>query len=315
MIEKDIYYRYSRYLLERYGERVYKLPINIPVSCPNRTGGKKGCSYCGGLGAGFENLSSTLSVREQIGRNREYMGKRYKAQKFIAYFQNFTNTYLPPEQFRFFMEEAAAEGVAEISVSTRPDCIRREYLDILSEMRKKYAVNITVELGLQSANYHSLIKVNRGHTLGEYIEAMLLCKGYGFQICTHLILNLPWDDMTDAVESAKIVSALKSDYIKLHALYIEKGTKMAEQYENGEFTICTAEEYKKRVIAFLCALSPDIAVERIIGRAPEQNTLFSNWGLSWWRIRDDIEYEMRDKGFYQGKDFCYLGGSGVSRFF
>lgn len=311
----DIYYRYSEYLIQQYGERVYKLPVNLPVSCPNRTDGRAGCSFCGGAGAGFENLPSAFSVSEQLEKNKAYIGKRYKAKKFIAYFQNFTNTFLPVEEFERCMKAAVIEDVVEIAVSTRPDCIRMEYLEILKEIKQKHKIQITIELGLQTANYHSLVKVDRGHTLAEYIEAAIEIKQYGFEICTHLILNLPWDDRLDVIESAKIVSALKSDFIKLHALYIEKDTKLSEQYLNHEISICTVEEYKKRVILFLEHISPYIVVERLIGRVPEQNTVFSNWGMSWWKIRDEIEQEMKLVDSFQGKEFHYLGGSGVKCFF
>lgn len=311
----DVYNRYSHYLKNRYGEKVYKLPLNIPVSCPNRLGGKGGCTYCDDKGAGFENLSGTLLVKEQLKANMEYMGGRYKAKKFIAYFQNFTNTFLPLYEFEGYMKQAAEENIVEIAVSTRPDCIRKEYLDVLKAIEVEKGIEITVELGLQSTNYHTLEKINRGHSLAEYIEATILIKQYGFKICTHLIVNLPWDDMTDVIEAAKVVSVLKNDFIKLHALYIVEGTEMAMQYKNNEFTLCTAEEYKNRVITFLRYLSPQVYVQRIIGRAPKDDTLFANWNESWWKIRDEIEAEMAGRGFVQGDLCSYMGGSAVKKFF
>ncbi|MCI8341805.1 MAG: TIGR01212 family radical SAM protein [Firmicutes bacterium] len=313
--EFDVYKRYSTYLQEKYGERVYKLPVSIPVSCPNRIGGMCGCSYCDDKGAGFENLSSAVSVDEQLRRNMAYIGKRYKANKFIAYFQNFTNTYLPLDKFQNYVEAAAVENIVEISVSTRPDCIRREYLEVLENVSKNKNVGITVELGLQSVNCHTLKKINRGHTLAEYIDAVLMVKNYGFKICTHVILNLPWDNIDDCVETAKVISALKTDFVKLHGLYIVEGTEMAKQYVNGEFEICSCDEYKKRTIAFLRHISPDIYVQRLIGRAPEENSIFANWGKSWWKIRDSIEADMRQCGMCQGDLFDYLGGKAVSVFF
>ena len=311
----SVYNRYSDYLKERYNEKVYKLPVSIPVSCPNRNNGKKGCSYCGVEGAGFENLSGTFSVYEQLEKNKEYIGKRYKAKKFIAYFQSFTNTYLPVEDFEKYINEASyVSDIVEIAVSTRPDCIHEKYLDVLKKVNQEKNINITVELGLQTVNYHSLKKVNRGHSLAEYIDAVLRIKKYGFNICTHIILNLPWDNIDDAIECAKIVSVLGSDYIKLHALYIEKNTDMAEEYLRGDFEICSVDEYKKRVIAFLRHLSPNIAVQRIIGRAPEENTLFANWGMSWWKIHDEIENYMSEKGYIQGDLYLYTDGSAVKKF-
>ena len=315
MNKADIYNRYSVYLTNTYSGKTYKLPLNIPVSCPNRVDGKGGCTYCDEKGAGFENLSDTFSVREQIRKNADYIGKRYKAENFVAYFQNFTNTFLPLERFEKYMTEAAEEDIVEIAVSTRPDCIRKEYLDVLKKIKDEKGIEITVELGLQSINDKTLRKINRGHGIAEYIDAVLAIKEYGFKICTHLILNLPWDDMEDAVTAARFVSSLKTDFIKLHGLYIVDGTVMGEQYKAGEFEICSCDEYKQRVIAFLRNLSPDVYVQRLIGRAPEENSLFANWGRSWWAIRDEIEEEMKEKGYAQG-DLCrYLGGSAVEKFF
>ncbi|MCQ4727030.1 TIGR01212 family radical SAM protein [Anaerotignum faecicola] len=311
----EVYKRYSAYLKERYGGRVYKLPVNIPVSCPNRADGKNGCSYCDDRGAGFDNLSGAVSVGEQLKTNMDYIGRKYKADKFIAYFQNFTNTFLPLSEFKSYMEMAAKENIVEIAVSTRPDCIRNEYLDVLDEIKKDKGIEITVELGLQSSNCHTLNNINRGHTLAEYIDAMLLIRQYGFKTCTHIILNMPWDDMDDTVETAKIVSALKTDFIKLHALYIVDGTDIGEQYKRNMFEICSCGEYKNRVINFLRYLSPEIYVQRVIGRAPKEGSVFANWGQSWWKIRDEIEAEMTEKGFCQGDKFDYLGGKAVRKFF
>ena len=138
---------------------------------------------------------------------------------------------------------------------------------------------------------------------------------YGFKSCTHIIANLPWDDMEDVINAAKIISALKTDFVKLHALYIVDGTVMAEQYKNDEFEICTCDEYKQRVITFLRYLSPNVWVQRLIGRAPEENSLFANWGRSWWAIKDEIEKLMIENKLCQGDLFNYLGGSAVSKFF
>lgn len=315
-MERVLYNPYSVYLVKKYGEKVYKLPVNLPVSCPNRLEGKGGCTYCGGIGAGFENLSSAFSVAEQLQKNREYIGKRYKAKKFIAYFQNFTNTFLPLEQFRQYMEEAAQQqDIVELSVSTRPDCIRREYLEVLQRIQESQEIGITIELGLQSINCHTLERIERGHTLAEFIDAVLAIRQFGFGICVHMILNLPWDTMLDVIEGAKIISALGIPLVKLHALYIEKGTVLAEQYEKGAVNICSLEEYEERVITFLEYLAPSIVLERLIGRAPEENTLFSNWNTSWWKIRDEIEQKMMERNTRQGVQFHYLGGKAVNRFF
>lgn len=157
-------------------------------------------------------------------------------------------------------------------------------------------------------------KVNRGHSLAEFIDAVLRIKQYQLEVCVHLILNFPWDDLNDVIENAKILSSLKVDQVKLHALYIVKNTKMAEQYVNGELTLIDKDEYKERVITFLEYLAKDIVVQRLIGRAPESNTLFSNWKTGWWKIRDDITKTMQERGCYQGRLCDYLNGKAVQRF-
>lgn len=302
-----IYYKYSDYLKETYGCRVYKLPVNLDLTCPNRDGrkGYGGCTYCGSKGTGFENLPKEIDVKKQIEINMKKIGELYKAERFIAYYQNYTNTYMPLDDFRKYISEGITDKIVGISVSTRPDCISEGYLNILREVSKSNGVDITIELGLQTANYHTLKNINRGHGIAEYINAVLKIKEYGFRICTHVILNLPGDTAEDNIETAKIISVLNTNQVKLHGLYIVKDSEMGRQYKNGEIDLIGAEEYKERVISFLTYLAPDIAIERLIGRAPEGDAYFANWGMSWWKIRDDIDRIMTENDIYQGMNYNY----------
>lgn len=311
MNEKKLYRKYSDYLKEKYGEKVYKLPINLPISCPNRIYGK-GCSFCADVGTGFEAMPNTVSVSEQMLSTKELISKKYKANKFIAYFQNYTNTFMPLEQFRAYVYEAAeVPDIVEISISTRPDCINRKYLEVLKEIQEHFSIFITIELGLQTVNYHTLDFIDRGHGLAEYIDAVLQIKPYGFTICTHIILNLPNDTLRDSIETAKILSALRIDIVKLHSLYIAKNTKLCEQYENGTIELCSKEEYLKRVVAFLEYLSPETVVERLFSRVPEEDAVFSNWNTSWWKLQDELIEKMNQQDTYQGKNYDYLNGSAL----
>ena len=316
MNQITVYNTYSKYLEEKFGEKVYKLPINLPLTCPNRDGtiGSGGCIFCGEEGGSFENLSSSIKIKDQLERNKEYIGKKYKAKKFIAYFQNFTNTYLSFEDFKRAIEESLIDDIVGLSISTRPDCINDKYLNYLSTIKEKHRVDITIELGLQTVNYHSLNKINRGHTLAEYIDASLKIKKYNLRNCTHLILNLPWDNMLDVIENAKLVSALGIEEIKLHALYIVEKTALAKLYNSGEISLISKEEYMERVITFLEYLDPNIVIQRIIGRAPEENLLFVNWSESWWKIRDEIVSMMESRNSKQGIKFDYLNGKGIKKF-
>lgn len=311
-----LYNVYSDYLKKKYGTKVYKLPVGLPVTCPNRDGqcGAGGCTFCGEIGAGYENLPAEMTVAEQIKVNMAHIAPKYKAEKFIAYFQNFSNTYLEIDKLKSYLEEACQKDVVAIALATRPDCVNEEYLKMLQKFKKEKNIDIIIELGLQTVNYHSLRKVNRGHSLAEFIDAVLRIKQYQLEVCVHLILNFPWDDLNDVIENAKILSSLKVDQVKLHALYIVKNTKMAEQYVNGELTLIDKDEYKERVITFLEYLAKDIVVQRLIGRAPESNTLFSNWKTGWWKIRDEITKTMQERGCYQGRLCDYLNGKAVQRF-
>lgn len=311
----ELYNQYSKYLFDKYGEKVYKLPINLPLTCPNRDGklGTGGCTFCYEGGAGYERDVSTVSITQQLSDIRLRIQKKYKANKFIAYFQNYSNTYMPLEQFRAYTKIAIEPDIVQIAISTRPDCVTYEHLVHLLELKNTYGVDISIELGLQSVNYHTLKKIHRGHTLAEFIDCVMMIKEYPFEICTHLILNLPWDNISDSIESAKILSALKVHQVKLHSLFIVNNTIMEKQFANNEFTLISMEEYVTRVIAFLEHLDPKIAIQRLIGRAPADITNNCNWQTSWWKIKEAIEWEMDQRQTFQGRLFNYTGGSSFKK--
>lgn len=309
------YYRFSEFLKNKYGAKVYKLPVNLPATCPNRDGkiGREGCIFCGEEGADFECLPNTLSVKEQLARNSAYISRNYNCDKFIAYFQNYSNTYLPFNEFENYLLEACVEGIAAIYISTRPDCVGDEHLDFLAQLRDKKNVDIVLELGLQTVNYKALEFLNRGHTLAEFIDAVIRTKRYGLDTCAHYIVDLPIDSMDDVMEGAKILSALGVNQVKCHSLYILKDTRLGEMFEKGKIKPVSLEEYVDRIITFLEYLSPDIVIQRLLGRAPEERALFCNWSTSWWKIRDMIEQKMKTEARYQGSKFAYLGGSACMR--
>ena len=306
----------SAFLKEKYGEKVYKLPVALPLTCPNRDGsaGVGGCVFCGEIGAGYENLPASMTVQEQLVKNIAHIAPKYKAYKYIPYYQNFSNTYLEPERFKEYMEAGCIDSTVGLAIATRPDCINDTYLEILKGIKETYGVDIYLEYGLQSVNYHTLEKINRGHGMAEFIDAVLRTKRYGFSVCAHMIVNLPWDTMTDTIEGARILTALGVDQVKLHALYIVKNTLMAKWYEEKQFELISADEYIERVIAFLRHLDKNIVLQRLVGRAPEENTLFANWSMGWWRIQEEVERRMDERDVRQG-DLCnYLNGSAVRKF-
>ncbi|SFL39525.1 TIGR01212 family radical SAM protein [Halanaerobium salsuginis] len=316
---KQPYYKYSQFLKNKYGEKTYKLPVNLPVTCPNRDGnlGYKGCYFCGEEGADFEMLSEQMSVKNQLLENKAYIGERYGIDNFIAYFQNYTNTYLELNQLKEYTKEAAAvDDIAAVYFSTRPDTVNKYYLE---ELQKTLAVvssktELAVELGLQTVNYKTLAAVNRQHGLAEFIDAVLTAKQLDIEVGVHLILNLPGDERADIIEAARILSALKVDHVKLHALYIRENSVYAAQLARGEIELCSLAEYQERVISFLENLDPGIAVQRLIGRAPEEGTIFLNWDLPWWEIHEDIIKKMKERKTEQGAKFNYLQGKALAKF-
>lgn len=296
------YYAYSQYLKNIYGEKVYKLPVNLPGTCPNRDGvkGVEGCYFCSEKGAGFENLPSSETVQDQLNHNMAYIGKRYGAKKFIAYFQNYTNTYMPPDLFKDYMESACIKDVVELNVSTRPDCIDESYLDILKTLQDEKGIRIVIELGLQTTNDDTLVRINRGHSVEDFIDAVKRIHRFGFAVCTHLIINLPWDEDEEVVRMARLMNDLSIEMVKLHSLYIAKDTVFARMYEEGDLKMNTLENYVERAVTFLTHLAPNIAVQRLVGRAPKEDTVFCNWGVSWWKIKDRIIEKMLNDGLCQG---------------
>ncbi|ADQ15232.1 TIGR01212 family radical SAM protein [Halanaerobium hydrogeniformans] len=313
------YYKYSKFLKDKYGEKTYKLPVNLPTTCPNRDGnlGTKGCFFCGEEGADFEMLPESMSVKNQLLENKKYIGERYGVDNFIAYFQNFSNTYLPLDQLIKYLKEACeVEAIAAVYFSTRPDSISEKYIRVLKKTLNEISpeIKLAFEFGLQTVNYKTLEKVNRKHGLAEFIDAVITAKKYQAEVGAHLILNLPGDSRLDVKEGARIISALKLDHVKLHALYIRENSVMGEKYHNVEIELCSLEEYIERVILFLENLSPDIAVQRLIGRAPEEGTIFLNWDKPWWEIHDLIIKKMNKRNTYQGKKFNYLNGKTLNDF-
>lgn len=307
---------YSTHLKNKFGVKVYKLPINLPGTCPNRDGtlGRGGCIFCDEQGAGFECLPNTMAVGKQVLENKEFFRRRFKAEKFITYFQAFTNTYLPFEEFKGYILEACPDDdFVGISISTRPDCVSDRYLDFLKEVQQSRGLTINLELGLQTANYHTLAAINRGHSLAEFLDAVQRIRAREFEVCVHLILNLPGDDGLDAIENAKIISAMNVQYVKLHSLYIVDGTRLGDMYQQGEFEVTPLEEYVQRVVNFLEHLDPEIVIQRLVGKGPKENLLSCNWDLSWWKIKQLIEARLEEDDTYQGRLFNYLNGSALRR--
>ena len=253
----------------------------------------------------FEDYILSMQYFNQVIKVKPYMAEPY-------FYRGVAKLSL--DDFKSYMEQGCIDEAVGIAIATRPDCIADEYLEILADIRDRFHKDIYIELGLQTVNYDTLEKINRGHDLAQFIDAVLRIKRYGFNITTHMIVNLPWDTMKDTIEGARILSALGVDQVKLHALYIVKNTLMAKWYQEGQFTLISAEEYADRVVNFVRHLHPDIVLQRLVGRAPEDNTLFTNWSMGWWRVQDLIDDKLDELDAHQG-DLCdYLNGKAVRKF-
>lgn len=309
---EEHYRDYASWLLERYGERVYKIPINLPGgTCPNRDGriGYGGCHFCEATGSGFQCLSEEMAISAQRKENKAFYQKRFKCKKFIPYLQSYSNTYLPLADFKQAIDEATDDpDMVGLSLSTRPDLVHPAYLDALEDLAHKRALDIDIELGLQTVNYHTLRHMGRGHGLAEFIDACLRIKARGFSVCAHVILNLPGDTDEDARETARVLSALGVDLVKLHSLYIVGKTPLAQAYVRGEFQMISLEDYVNRAVDFLELLHPDIIIARLVGKGPREDLIFCNWDTSWWKIKDAINASFAARGSRQGSKCHYLGG-------
>lgn len=296
------YTLYSDYLTEKYGGKTYKISLRVEGTCPNRDGtlDTEGCIFCNEEGGSYENLTGCLSIKNQMERNKKFMKKRYNAVYFMAYFQNYTNTYMPLEKFKEMILEAIEGDIVAIIISTRPDAICKEQLDFLEEVREKYKIDILFEIGLQSSNNETLEILNRHHTVEDFINSFKLLKERNFEICAHFISGLPWDTDEDLIHAANLLSDLKIDEVKIHSLYIPKETVIGQMYEKGEIKMKTEEEYIEEAVLFLRHLDPFIKIQRLVGQAPRGEAYFCNWGKSWWLIKEAIEERLEVLDAYQG---------------
>lgn len=303
-VMNERYYAFSKYLKEKYGEKTYKIPVNIKTTCPNRDGSKGtgGCIFCGEEGAGFELQDFEISIEEQIKSNIRFIRQKYKAKKYIVYLQNYTSTYLPIKTFSSNILRIidCTDDLAAIYISTRPDCISEEYLVFLEKTKKRYNVDIVIELGLQTVNENSLKSINRGHDISSFIDGADRTHAHDIDVCAHCILDLPFDSIDDVKNMATLINELKIEQVKCHSLYIVKGSVLAQMYQNGEVEPISYGDYLERVILFIRTIDKEIVFQRLIGRAPKDRTLFCNWGKSWWKIRDEILDTMKKNNYSQG---------------
>jgi radical SAM protein (TIGR01212 family) len=298
------YYDLNSYLRKMFGCRVQKISLDAGLTCPNRDGriSTGGCMYCNSRGSGTGASRQGLSITEQITRGKEFLKKRYKAQKFIAYFQSFCNTYGPYEKLKGLYQEALAiDDIVGLSIGTRPDCIDESVLTLIEGYARDYLV--WIEYGLQSIHDRTLALINRGHDVGCFKGAVDKTRGRGIKICAHVILGLPFEDRDDMLTTAKAVAAMGIDGIKIHLLYVVKGTRMEKLYLEGKYRCLEQEEYVNLVCDFLELLPPDMVIQRLTGDPHPHELVAPEWSLRKNETLSRIKEILADRGSRQGKGF------------
>jgi radical SAM protein (TIGR01212 family) len=298
---------YGWYLRKRFSCRVSKVNVDAGFTCPNRDGsrGTGGCVYCDNSSFSPEATKPEISIEDQMAAGMAYHRTRLGSEKFIVYFQKFTNTYAEPAHLRSLYERALAHpDVLGISIGTRPDAIDPEIAALLKELAEKHYV--CVELGLQSMDDAILTRINRGHTFNEYLDAVRMIKGCGIDICTHLIYGFPGETRENFLKTANLIADLGIDSIKLHQLHAVKGTLLAEQYRSGEFVPLELEEYIAAACDFLERIPPSVTIQRLYGSAPLQIRVAPEWNLKnnqmWYAILNELKIRSSWQGrLYEGR--------------
>ena len=306
----DKYRKYSQYLKEKYGARVHRIPLQAGFYCPNRDGriSSRGCIFCDIYGSGPTSFNPP-PIKEQIQRGIEWAKKRYGARYFIAYFQAFTNTYNTPAVVEERLKQALPfKEVVEISLGTRPDCLPEPILDVLESIAKQR--ELWVEIGLESAHLKSLIWMRRGHTLADFIDAVLRTKRRkGIKIGAHVIIGVPGESRREIVETARIISSLPIDAVKIHPLHVLRNTDLEKLYEAGKLKLLTMEQFVSLAVDFIENLRKDIILMRISGERTKELFVAPEWALKKQEVLQKIEEEFERRGTHQGSKLK-LGLSG-----
>lgn len=287
-----IYNNLSGYLKGRYGHRLKKICIDGGFTCPNRDGkcSTGGCIFCGERGSG-EHIDPTLSIAEQV---KAAINKSSPDDEFIAYFQNFTNTYADTSTLKTRYDAALIdERIKVLSIGTRPDCIDEEIAELISTYLEKYEV--WVELGLQTANDSTAKVINRGYDLSAFDKAYSILEKHGIKVVVHLIIGLPGESIDDNIETAKYISAIAPFGVKIHSLYVMKGTKLAELYREKVYTPPSLEEYTNAVASVLRILPKDTVIHRLTGDCPKGLLIAPAWTLEKNKVLETIRLKLSGK--------------------
>lgn len=297
---RNRYNHLNEYLKNKFGERVLKICIDGGFTCPNRDGkcGYGGCIFCGEAGSG-EHLNFENSISEQVRKHlSSYRGER--ANKFIAYFQNFTNTYGNIKELRKKYDSALIdERIVGLEVATRPDCITEEIAQLLNSYKEKYYV--VVELGLQTSNDKTAEIINRGYKSSVFTDAVNILNKFGIDVVTHIMIGLPGETKDDLMNTVKFINAHNIQGVKIHSTYIIKNTKLEEMYMRGEYKPLELDEYINLACLTIGNLDKNLIIHRISGDAPKDILVAPDWNLHKKWIMNGIEKRLKEEDIYQGK--------------
>jgi radical SAM protein (TIGR01212 family) len=302
----ELYNNYSKQLRERIGdgERVQKISVNGGFTCPNRDGkvGTGGCTFCNNQTFVPEYCENTKSIKQQVAEGIDFFRHKYKTQRYLVYFQSYTNTYGRIDKLKELYEEALdVDGVKGVVIGTRPDCVDSELLDYLAELNKRTFV--CVEYGIESTHDTTLKTINRGHDYECSVRAINETAARGIETGGHIIMGLPGETKEMMMETAKRLNELPLNSLKMHQLQIIRGTRMGADYEarKDDFHIMELDEYIDIAIEFVERLKWDIGIERFVSSSPKDLLIAPQWGLKNFEFTAKIEKRMTELGAYQGK--------------
>ncbi|MFW6112763.1 MAG: TIGR01212 family radical SAM protein [Thermodesulfobacteriota bacterium] len=301
----------NSHLRERFGTRVQKVTLDAGLTCPNRDGrvGVGGCLYCNarGSGTGAWNRGQTITAQLEEGRAR--LGRRYGASRFIAYFQSFCNTYAPVDTLRALYQEALAfPEMVGLSIGTRPDCLSPEILDLLAALARERL--LWLELGLQSAHDETLKRINRGHDVACFTQAAEAAAARGLEVVAHVILGLPGEGPAEMMATARYLAGLPLQGVKIHLLYVVRGSGLEEMYRAGSYRPLEAEEYVGLVADFLELLPPHLIIHRLTGDPHREELAVPIWSLNKSEVLTGIREELARRKSRQGRAWEERGGEG-----
>ena len=296
------YHSLDYMLRERFGEKVYKVTLNGGMSCPNRDGklGTRGCIFCSAGGSGDFAADSSLSITKQIDRQISILSAKRPIHKYIAYFQAFTNTYAPVEYLeKIFTEALAHPGIAALSIGTRPDCLGKDVVTLLSRLNRQKPV--WVELGLQTIHEKTAAYIRRGYPLSCFEDAVRRLRSEDIEVIVHTILGLPGESTQDILNTMEYLNHQDIQGIKLQLLHVLRGTDLASDYEKGLFCTYERDEYISLVISCLEHLRPDIVIHRITGDGPKDLLIAPLWASRKREVLNLLHHQMKENHNYQGR--------------